>query len=431
MSSVKTFHKGAFKLETGDNAWGSSMQDITGDVAIPFLSLGKDKQIDKKSDNSIDSLAFKDIPRKVGETVENDLTMNARIIGLNHLLYWAFGFENEIISVVVFKVDSSTGSIEKGDVYLDESLNSLTFYRREDNSNGTYLVFKASDYDGTDLSRDTGTGPETIDSINNSGIMYEHYFELDRNERHLTDYRLSEQIDGYSSDMKKNRRANIGIALGPNDLVYPQAMCNSFGFKSSSANFAEYSFSFLAYNQNKGDYNSSSWDYAEGMQDNDDVIAHHQMEIALGPDSGSLVKLGVTTVDLGVEIPLQAQQDTLSGLYIAEPLMEGKYDIKCGITLSRYSSDIYQQYRDHWNSVVAKISSFSGYLRNDFFVQSAKISEAGPDDSDVSQEPLTLEVGAVDSNNWDSDIDGSNLIQKSPLVLMVRDYDSTNSMLNS
>lgn len=426
--STKITQVGAFKLESPTSAgWGqtNSVQDLGNNDAIPYTSMTKNKTMNFETDNSIVSEAFKDVPRLVGVYPEDSIKMYNRFYGINKLLYWAFGFENSVKSVVVFTPANAGQSITPGSVWLDDSLNEYTFLRKEVNRITTFFVFSS-------LNTPAQLGTLTSEGVNfeytaNSGLMYEHLFEIDSHNRELKDYLPDEQIPGYSSEMKKNRMATIGVKMGVTDFRFQNAMCKKMELASSAGQFSELSFDFLGFNQERGSF--GTWTLPSGMIDSDSIVAHHQWRVEMGISENNLIPLAVTSFNLGLEIPLQVIQDTQSGLYLAEPIMEGKYGINSEITLSRYSSELFQNYRDAWSNVMTRISSTFGFYRQDFFINTAKISQAGPDDDNVAKEPLKLEIGYSDTNYWSNALYGNSLIHNSPLILRVRDKSSLNSML--
>lgn len=425
MSAVKIFQKGAFVNE--DSLWGASAKSLAGDNAIPFLTLGKKKTVNLETDNSIDTQAFKDIPRKVTEYAEENISMYNRFSGLEPLMYWAWGFET-VNSVVVLSLQDDP-TLTPDDVYLDSSSNEFTFLRTEElKDKGVVYVFSADvAVVGTELTKEL----DTLTITENSGLMYEHVFELDRTERHVSDFKEDEKdVPGYYIGAKKNRLATVGVRVKPEtDLIYPKSICKSFNFKTEAAAFSEWSFSFLSKDQLKGNFLSDNWNYASEVSSSDNIAIHHQMEVALGENEDNLVKLGVTSAELSVEIPLPVDQDTTSGLNIIEPVMEGKYNISLNTVLSRYSTDIYQGYRDTWQSCQVRISAMNDFYRTDIFAHKSKISEAGPDEGDIPKENLQFEVGSFGASTWPKSLKGNLLIQNSPIVLRVRNYNSTNSML--
>lgn len=448
--SIKVLQTGAVELESGDNTdqspgWGESGSEETlgANDGFPWLNFTKGKTIDTVEDNSVTSVAFQDTPRQVTQYVERGIGYHPRFVnasGVNamgKLNYWMFGFENTVKEVTVFTLSVPSVEPVAGAVYRDTDLNDFTFMRKETDNGGTIrYVFEADDstaptLQSGDLDQVSGTGDDPLTFSAHSGVMYEHLYELDAHERHLTSYRTAEQITGWTSGFLKNRMATLGIAMGLNDFRYKNAMCKKFGFVSAAGGLAEMNSEFLAYTEDRGDYSSSSWTYPTSLIDSDNIIAHHQLMFEVGTAEGSLTALGITNVNLDCTIPLQVIQDTTSGLYISEPVMEGKYECELAATLSRYSADTYQDLTDAWTSVVVRLAANYGWYMTEFLVQEAKIAESGPDDDDVAKENLAFRPGYTTSNNWSTWLSGNSLIQNSPILMRVRDADSQNYMFHN
>lgn len=443
--SIKVLEVGAFQLEAGKTGagqspgWGvtGSEETLGASDAFPYLTLGKGKTINTIADNSITSLAFKDVPRQVTQYVEKSLSMYSRFAGLDSFNYWMFGFENLVKTVVAFVITTPSVDPTAGAVYedADTPTNTMTFMRKEVNASTTYYVFTATDGDivagaGGTLTKSSGTGDATLTYTANSGLMYEHLLELDSTSRHFVAYPTAEQITGYSAGDKKNRMATIGVKMGTNDFRYRNAMCKKFGFKSSAGQLAEMSIDFCAYDEGRADYSSSTWTFPATLIDSDNIVAHNQLRVQVGTTAATLVALGVTDVDFSVGVPLQILQDTTSGLYIAEPVMEGKYEIDLATTLSRYSAETYQGYRDAWTTVVGRISAEYGYYMTEFLFQEMKIMEAGPDEGDVAKENLKFSVGYSTTNAWSTWLSGNTILHNGPVVMRVRNANSSNMMFS-
>jgi len=441
MSTVKITQKAAFQLEAGQAGagqspgWGQSGSEeaLGANDAYPWLAWPKGKDITSVDDNSITSEGFRDVPRKTMEHVEKAWGMPMRFDGLGSILYWAFGFENSIVKVCAFVVNTVTTDPDPEDTYADTDENDFTFLRKEVWNDATYYIFRCDDDAGPTLQTGnldavSSSGDDPITFTAHSGVMYEHLFELDALSRHLTAYETAEQITGWASGDKKNRMATIGIQTDVNDYRYKNAMCKSFNFSSTAGQLAELNGDLIAYDEERDDYSSSSWTYPTARKSSDNILAHHQLKTQIGVDAANLVDLGVVDASIGVGIPLQVLQDTESGTHIAEPVKEGKYDITAALTISRYSAATYQAYRDAWTTVLARIAGHYGYLMMEWLVNEAKLPQAGPDDSDVAREPLTLSIGFSSTNNWATWLTGNTLIQNGPVALRIRTTDSVNHM---
>ena len=440
MAYAKVFQKGAFKNESGSYSgllspgWGNGPAAgfaLGTDDAIPYLSLGKSKTIGIVNDDSIISEGFADVPRKVSSYVEQSISCVNKFDGINKMLYWVAGLEDEVLPVVCYVTNAVSTLPVGGNTYSDGT-NTVTFLRREVNKDATYLIFTQSavvaGQSGT-LTRTSGSGDATITFTAHSGILYEHIFQFDPHERHLVAPRSEEQLAGYTVGDLKCRMATIGVNMdADSDIVTSNAMCKRFSLSSNAGALSELAFDYLGHSQTIGDADSPLWTYPATLNDSDNNIVHHQMHVQLGTAIGSMTSLGVTSLELSSEIPLQVIQDTISGLYLVEPVMEGKYSNSINLTLSRYSATTWQTYRDAWTEVVARISATSGYLLQEFLVNNAVISQAGPDEDNVSKEPLKLDPGYLDTNRWSSYMYGSTL-SHSPIMVRVRNTTSANMAL--
>jgi hypothetical protein len=438
---TKIFQKAAFRLESGKvgvnqaPGWGSTNVNtpLGSNCALPYLSFSKSKTINTVSDNSIVGQGYADLPRKVSSYVEQGITFVNKFDGLNALLYWAFGREDAVKSVICYTCSTPVTEPIPGATYTDPSSNSLVFLRKEINKSTTFYIFSQSvapvATSGT-LTKVTGTGSNLTFSLR-SVLMYEHIFTLDPLNRHLIAPEVSERLTGYSVGDLKCRMALLGLNLGSNtDLINYNAMCKKINFTSNAASLSEITIDYLAREQSIGNFTSSNWTYPPGLVDSDSDIIHHQYFVQLSEASViSLIPVGVTSIELGFESPLQVLQDTSSGLYLAEPVMEGKYIINSNITLSRYSSTTWQSICDAWTQVVARISATDGYYLQEFLINNAIITAAGPDEDNVSKEPLTVSSGNYETNRWSSYMYG--MVQShSPLMLRVRNLTVENMMLS-
>ena len=438
--TVKSLATGAFKNNKGlstAKTWG----DLTGTLgtgdAFPYLSIGKKQTMSKAEDESITSLAYPDLPILTGKYVESELSRYLSYRNMGRFWYWLFGYEGLCTAVAVCDCSTDITSAVYGDTYRDGSNNDFTFIRYEGRSGSNYRgVFRADDTvvpAGATLTKQAGTGPASVTIAAQSALLYEHILELDDKSRHLVDYTAAEISaltgQGYASGAKKNRMADIGIKLGPNDYIYRNSMCKGFTLKSEAGKIATLDAKFCGYSEQRGDLTSSGWTYPTYGVDSDYDVVHHQTMVEIGASVGALTTLGVLDWEVGVDIPLQVMQDTLSGLYLAEPVMEGKYKIDYSFTVSRHSEDTWEAARDNWTSMVSRISSILGYEKVQLFLEPAKMNEASPDDSGVAKQPLKLSPGYNSASVWSTYIGGHyTSLKNSPVKLLVRDAYATNNM---
>lgn len=430
--NTKAFQRAAFRNEggaTGSNqatGWGTTnVNNLPGaGDGIPYLSLGKSKTISSVPDNSIVSEGFDDLPRQVTKYVEQSVSYVNKLDGFNPQLYWAFGLCDEVLPVVCYVCSPPATEPVAGATYTDSSSNSLTFLRKEVNgSYYTLYVFTqtaAVTSQSGSLTRVSGTGSDLTFSAHSS-ILYESVFKIDPRERHLVIPATTQRISTYQLGDLKCRMATIGVNMDTNsDFLFLNAMCKKFNISSSAGALSELSMDFLARDREVSNYSSSTWTYPSAV-DADNNILHHYWSVYV---NNTLV--GCTSFNLGFEIPLQVIQDTLTGLFIAEPVMEGKYVFNSEIVLSRYSSLAWENLSDAWTEVPARIAAYSGYKLQEFFINNAIITNASPDDDNVAKQTLKLELGTSSTNNFPSQ--GLSITDYSPLMCRVRNTTATNYM---
>lgn len=272
---------------------------------------------------------------------------------------------------------------------------------------------------------DGGSSPQSL-----GGGYYSHLFELDKHERHITPYRTEEQTAGdYASTDRKNRLAIIAVKRGTNDYRYPFAMCSGFGFSSKAGSAMMWKAKALAYREDRGSYNSASWTIPTGMDLSANMILHHHITVSLGVP-GALSTIAVTDFDCNVDIPLDKTQDTVSGLYPAEPVLAGPYAIQLGLTLTRHSSDTYAAWRDAGTELACKIVASSGSYGFEIYFPKLKITDTNISDDAVAKHPLTFASGPepVAGNPFSSEVGSHDLIEKGNIFIITKNQNSTNEM---
>ena len=438
--SPKIFQTGAMALENGkvgvnqSTGFGTpnSVKSLAGNTAFPWLSFGNKLGIDKEEDNSITTNAFKTTARMIGQKVDNPVSFYDRFYGLNRFKYWMFGFEDEVKKVVAYKgVESAP--FTPGAAFTDQDSIPFTFLRKEVEKGVTIYVFATASVAVLDA---TGTltatvGGATLAYTSQSGYMYEHVFELDGFGRHFRDYQTVEHLSGYTAGDKKNMAATLGKRMGDYDILYPNSMCKGFTYKLSAAGLAQYECNYIGFKEVRQTPSlASTWVLPTELSDNKGVPAHYQTSFYIGTTQATMVELGMSEINVAVETPLQVLQDTISGLWIAEPVLEAKYGLKMTGSISRHSQPTYQDIRDAQTDVCARIAQVSGWYMQEFLIREATIVDAGPDDDAVSKEPLELSIGynGANENPFATWLQGNTLVHNSPIVLRVRDFDPTNSM---
>jgi hypothetical protein len=254
-------------------------------------------------------------------------------------------------------------------------------------------------------------------------------FELDKYERELTSYRTAERGTGWNLLDRKNRYACIGVKEGPQDHRYTFAICNGFGFSSKAGEALTWNAKGIAYKEERGDYTSSGWTYASGVAGSTNMAMHHHLNLSMGP-AGALVDLAVTDFSVNVDIPIFTDQDSESGLYIAEPALNGKYGVQLSFTLARHSVDTYLTYRDSFTAVCAKAVFTLGSYEFGLYFPDLRISDASVSEDDVARTPITFESAKepVGGNPFSSEIGSHTLVQQGPIFCLVKNTNSTNEM---
>jgi len=440
-TGVHTLQKNASQSD----GWGSanSERDLYTDDAFPWLTFSNKLNIATEEDNSVTTRAFKTTPRMVGKTVDNPVSFHARFKGLNRFHYWMWGFENVVKKVVAFKAGTTPFSGDSpvpGDACTDTDVNNFTFLRTEQTRDEKIYIFEADDSVAPTLQTGvlTHAGPGwTFTFTSHSSLMYEHIYELDSFGRRYRLYNTAEKaLLSLSATDKRNLMATFGKRMSEYDLRYKNAMCKNFSFKFTAAGLSQYDCNYMGFTETRDNYNSEDWSLVSGLGDASLVSAHFEFMFKLGEtisltdgELTGLTEIGISDADLSIVTPLQSLQDTVSGLSLAEPVLEGKYGVKMTGTISRHTVQTYQTIRDAQTKIAAHLVTNQGWYMQEWMLKEATLSEAGPDDGDVAQEPLSLESGFVEGTNEFSDwLYGVTEIHDSPVIFRVRDFSSVNQM---
>jgi len=448
----KIFETGAMKMEIGkttnqSKGWGDvdSAQPLGSEDAFPWLSFGNSVNIGLEEDKSITTKAFKSTPVIVTKTIENPISMNGRYKGLDRFHYWFMGFENVVKTVAVFSstaIDPWGGTPPAiGDTYISVDSDSFTYLRTEETNAGKLYIFSADD-DAVPLlaTGDLINGSDRFTFTAHSPVLYEHFLELDSKGRRFRTYDSAERtaLGIATATDKRNLMATLGKRMANYDIRYANAMAKGFNFKVSAPGLCEWESTFMAFVEERGNYNSSAWTLKPGLCDNSLVPAHFQMTFQLGESLGltngeitGLTKLGLSEFSMNVETPMQSIQDFISGLSIAEPVLEEPYSVGLEGTISRHTVSDYQVIRDEQTKVCARMAMNQGWFMQEWLFKEVTIQESGPDDGSVAQEPLKMTSSFVCANthkftDW---IHGNSELQSSPIIFRVRNDNPDNEML--
>jgi len=456
----KIFQTGAMKVEPGIDAgtpsdgWGEAVgvQALGALDAFPWINFSNKLAIGVTEDDSVITRAFKTTPRMTSKTVDNPVSYYARYKGMNRFHYWMFGFENLVKEVVAFKAGVSpfNAAVTPGDVFVDTDLNDFAFLRTETvrNVNGTtsYIyIFEAIDSVSPTLQTGqmTCSSPaNTFDFTSHCGIagsvMYEHLYEIDSLGRRYRLYTTAEKaLLTLAAADKRNLMATFAKRMAGYDLRYKNAMCKNFALKCSAAGLASWDCNLMAFSEERGDYSSADWTLLTGLDDASLIPAHFEYRFGIGTAIAlhadgyieGLIDLGLSDFSLDIETPMQSIQDIISGLSIAEPVLEGKYGIKMTGTISRHTVQTYQGYRDAQTPVVAHLVANQGWFMQEVMIKKATLDDAGAGDEDVAAEALSLnpgyEAAGHEFTEW---LEAVTEIHESPVLFRVRDNSNVNEM---
>lgn len=316
---------------------------------------------------------------------------------------------------VIYITATLTNVPKEGDVYQDEYYSKFVYAGTVSGSKYRFIWKTGNPIIEGDLSyvSGEGTGDDTISPITVNSYKYE--VGLDFQDLDTRD---------------KCRRATLHLGTEVSDQRLRNCVCKRFTLHSEASKFWEVTNEFLGYDCEKGSYFSGSDSFPTATLDASNIIAHHQTQALLGPKN-SEVSVGITSFDVGVEIPLEVGQDTLSSVYLKEPVFNGKYDISFNAILSRYSSDVFQGYRDNWTDLIGVVRAKEGFFSAGYYFNALKEAEASLDDSEVTKQNLNLIPYYDSANNLDAYFPSNYFPQqmKSPVLYMVRDSDSRYTMI--
>lgn len=458
--AARLLENGLFSASPQSLGWADPLSWKTpgANDGMSWEELGNPITVNHVTDDSVTGKASMSAPRLVGLRVDLPLNFLARFSDIDDLHYWMFGFENVPQGVFVYHVDplSSpwTPSVPAvGTIFEDATLNQFTYLRTEPAKNSIgedelLYIFAGTTPPDTVLGPgqllETGAGTDTFDYLVASTQKFEHLLELDASGRRYRDYLVSEQITGWSAGDKKNPMMTIAKRMSHYDFRYGNSMCRSFTYSQPSTDVARWETNFLAYKQERSDaaggFGSATWTLLPSLEDNETAPAHFQSRTHLGEIAGvfnddpslGLQELCSADFSVAVDIPLKQDQTTCSGLYLAPPIIEGKYDITYSDTILYHVDEHWQDYRDENTRLFARFASYLGDDMLELMMKNVVLTQAGPDDSDVAMEPLEGKVSTTNAadDQWATSgwLFGNTQIQDMPLVMRVRNDNSVNSM---
>jgi hypothetical protein len=136
-----------------------------------------------------------------------------------------------------------------------------------------------------------------------------------------------------------------------------------------------------------------------------------------------------------VTIPMQKVQDTISGLYINEPQIEGKYAFEGSTTVTYNKGTKFRRIRDTQAYAHARVSSYRGAEMQELLIKKFRLKKAGPDNGNVAAEPLEMNISGSCGNHafteWLTYAAGVNPeVYESAVVMRCRNYNGKLSLVN-
>lgn len=469
-ASPRVFQKGARELENGlfsaspqSLGWGdpASWKVPGANTVLPWMEFSNEITVNHVTDDSVTTNAAMSAPRLTGLRADQSLTYLARFKDIDDLNYWKFGFENVPQAVFVYTVDETlalpspwgTAPPAVGTVFEDSSSSSFVFLREEPAKNGLGEAIRLYVFAGI-VAPDTGEGAGTLNEDGGSAETFayltaslqkfEHLYELDGLGRRYRDYTVAEQITGFSAGDKKNIHMTFTKRFSSYDYRYGNAVCRSFTYSQPTEDVARWETNFLAFKQERssapGGFGSATWTLVADLEDNEGAPAHFQSTVHIGELAGVYNQdpaLGLQLVcaadfSVGVEIPLSQNQDTCSGLHLAEPLLEGKYDISFNATILHHVDEHWQGYRDTNTRLFARFASYLGFDMLELLMKNVVLTGSGPNDDDIPPDTLEGKVSATNTGDdqWATSgwLEGNTQIQDMPLLMRVRNDSAVNQM---
>jgi hypothetical protein len=461
MGTAKIFEAGAFGLEysrqaTPHGGWGDNLSanKLESSAGFPWLSFSNQFNIGTAMDNSVTSTAFETGSRIVSKTVDNDLSFHNRFEGCNAFLAWMWGWEGAAVETVALTVTDASVPLVAGDVLTDlNTTDTFTFARyetyRDMEFNLLTLAILYPDAPDTVPTAGPGTLDGTVNDLpylTTSLTMYEHLYELAKDGRQLRNFTADEEtaLGGhYVTDDQRCLMGTLAKRYTEFQVRYANALSKKMDIKWTPAELSTYDSGYMAFREERvetgnnfeGSTQPVDFDMACSLTDVTGVVAHYQTAVEIGKrntdtETFPLAEEGITDLNISTEIPLQNLQDTISGVYLANPFLEGKYKITSSMTVSRMDGPKFSEYRDTLQKLKGRISSNMGFLMQEVLIKEFTLTKAGGDDSDVTAEPLDLSINAsCGVHDFADHLYGQTEVNNSPIVMRTRDYNKYNMLL--
>ena len=429
---------GSFGIEYG-GAWGTVPPDFKSCQAKPYLSFGSSKSLAKSMDESINGTAHSNGSVVTGIDVSNDISMVDRFTGLEPFFSWAYGFEQAVRAVSVFKVDPVLADPNTVDVYTTQG-NSYKFLRRATFTTPTFeeitvFVFEMT-VGNTPLVKGAGLLDGTSDIAYtdcSAGLTYEHTYEYanDRQKRAFTTAELSNL--GTFKGVGDERYLGMSGVKQMGDYISHQynMMCKSFTFSVSSASMAEWSFNEQGFDTRQV-LSTSVVDLSLSCSEKSvgGIVNHFNCIVEIGvvgtPYGTNMTEIGATEVSIESSLPMQQLQTTKSKQRFEELWLEGKYEHTGSITIGRHNSQTFMDYRDNQTELHARIAAYNGMdAMQELIIKRFALNTAGAGDEDVPAEQLEMEIRLpCETHDYNAYIGAE--VYNAPIVLRVISSDPYN-----
>ena len=456
-ASSKITQSGAFGNEfsgagnLAHQGWGTTppIKPVNSVAGFPYLTFEHDPESVMDSDTSVNSRAFQTGEREVGRTLDKGLSFNNRCDGIDKELAWMFGWEGKTLPVIIFQVAAFTDATT-GMVFTEESHN-FTFIRQYKSKLITgvevfWAVFTGINVPTNQSGTLTAPAGSTDLVFSSFDSMYQHTYELSndgRMFRPFTGAEITALGNQGTPDDKRTCMASLAKKFPSYNMVFNNTKCYKFGFKWSPQKFTEISANWLGFDQKRiktsdSTYADTDFNMLCSMIETNNIYAHNQTRLEIGVSTNqynghNYTFYPATDLNVDVELPLQKQQDTESGLFLVDPVLNGLIKITAGVTITHSVDETFMDWRDQRTNLSARISSVFGAYSQELLIKKFTLPKAGPDNGDVSAEPLTLSValtcGTHSFDTWlKNDLGVNPEIMGSPLVLRVVNKNPYNEM---
>lgn len=295
--------KAAFKKDPKQSAypkadWGAN--DIAAGDQIPFLSESISSAVEKEFDNTLQGGAGRVKADTVAKSATGGLVLQARYNNVGRLSAMAMGFENP----------NDAGATYHG-------------------------------------------SPETV-----SGKS-KHVLELDDN-LHREGWLAGEERypsggggGTWNAGDQKVRSGVLALAKQVNDWKFHSVMVNRMTVRGEMKRVS-IEYELIGYNLVRGSYNSANWTLAT---DKRNVIMPGVLTFKINNTA-----YGISRYEISLDNNLISERDTASGLFIREPVRNGKRTVQFGFDFLRYESNTFL---DNLDNDTERYCSFK-HVSNDY-----------------------------------------------------------------